>query len=233
MASGKGQQEHNDDEEVVKLRAKCALLEEYEQYKLVRWTFYICSTAYKFFAYMWDYVYPSVEQNNEVNSSSDAEAPGSSDKEDIVVVNPPTPKPTPTPIYVPRKLYLKSQHKLLLDKLLKMCKYDPRNIVHAEVPNHSNFTQVVPCIIASRAGSDLAATFEDAGLDRKLKHDNVIIIMFAPKAPFVPENLVSSFEKMGDEFRVKDIVDVVFFDDEIYSCHTNNETVKKMEDILA
>ena len=112
-----------------------------------------------------------------------------------------------------------------------MCNYDFCKMT-SQGPNRHNLLQVVPCIIASRADSDLTSTFEDASLDRSSTHENVIIVVFGPKAPFMPEKLVSYFEKYGDEFMVKDMVDVVFFDDELYSCHTNDEAVVKMKKIL-
>ena len=91
---------------------------------------------------------------------------------------------------------------------------------------------LIPCVVASRIGSDLGATFEDAGLDRNKKYPYAIVIIFTPKAPHVSQNVVPTFAKMGDEFKVKDMVDVVFWDNDFYECHTNYVAVEKMKTIF-
>ena len=64
-------------------------------------------------------------------------------------------------------------------------------------------------------------------------HHHIIVIIFTPKAKHVPENVIPTFEKMCDEFRVKDMIDVVFFNDEQYSCKTNKAAVSKIQVTLA
>ena len=137
------------------------------------WVHYICSSLYSvaYSALSWASSGEANRQRsdpegyihiqNQASGFSDEQDQNSASKDWVVV---PTPEP-PTPIYVPPRLYSKPQHRLLLDKLLKMCKCDDRNISQQESDRHK-LLQVVPCIIASRAGSDLAATFEEAGLNR-------------------------------------------------------------------
>ena len=103
----------------------------------------------------------------------------------------------------------------------------------SDVPAPGHPVVLIPCVVASPVSSHLSSMFEDAGLDKTMKYPNTIVIIFIPKAPRVPENVVPMSAKTGDEFKVKDIINVVFWDNDFYKCRTNDVAVTKMKNILA
>ena len=47
------------------------------------------------------------------------------------------------------------------------------------------------------------------------------------------ENTVSMMMKMGDEYKVDDMVEVVYWDDVFYECDTNRRAIQQMNQILS